>query len=170
MMPDNEAEIIEAAWAAYTSHVMDFFTYDPELTRRLRESVESAVLAASPIERLQARFAQLERDSAVGPAKDSTFGNTITGASEFICDSCGGPNPIAWHAPSPLWNRVMRVDGTDRVGFCCPSCFIIVAQERGIDGAWHLSFDEADLDAMWTDMAGRRWNRETCLWDEPAED
>jgi hypothetical protein len=82
---------------------------------------------------------------------------------ERRCDRCGGVNPIAWHAPSPLWNAVMRAATRTEVGFCCPRCFIEVAQEQGIDGSWHLDIDGRDWSVV-PATDGRVWDSATCRW------
>lgn len=64
---------------------------------------------------------------------------------EMRCDRCGRYHNVVWYAPSDIWNAVMR-DGDrgnpDEFPFCCPECFIELAEERGIDATgWCLSPD-----------------------------
>lgn len=92
---------------------------------------------------------------------------------ESRCDRCGGRNPASWHAPSPLWNAVMRADGTERYGFCCPTCFIELANERVTAGragaSWCVRIhDDIGLPTVFGD--GRTWDSERCMWvDEPMD-
>lgn len=55
--------------------------------------------------------------------------------AEMWCDRCGQRHDVVWFAPSDIWNAVMR-DGErgnpDEFGFCCPSCFMQLADERGV--------------------------------------
>lgn len=96
------------------------------------------------------------------------------GRHEGRCDRCKGPNPANWHAPSPLWNTVMRIYGGDeRYPFCCPTCFVVTARELGIESPnWHLSIDGMDIASLWTDADGRTWDAAKCLWveREPIEE
>lgn len=54
---------------------------------------------------------------------------------EMTCDRCGNRHDVVWFAPSDIWNAVMR-DGDrgnpDEYSFCCPICFMQLADERGI--------------------------------------
>lgn len=55
--------------------------------------------------------------------------------AEMWCDRCHRRHGVNWIATSDIWNAVMR-DGSranpDEIGFCCPSCFMELADERGI--------------------------------------
>ena len=54
---------------------------------------------------------------------------------EGLCMICGVEYP-GWHAPSDLWNRVMRGGNranADDYDFACPTCFTRLAVERGVD-------------------------------------
>lgn len=60
--------------------------------------------------------------------------------AEMWCDRCKRFHGVVWYAPSDLWNAVMR-DGDrgkpDEFCFCCPTCFIQLADERGVgSGIW----------------------------------
>ena len=87
---------------------------------------------------------------------------------ERTCQRCGGPNTRTWHAPSPLWNAVMRDPATraDRWQIVCPACFVDLAHERGIEGSWHFAPHGLDLESIWDDADGRVWNAERCRWSE----
>ena len=52
--------------------------------------------------------------------------------AEMWCERCGQRHGVVWFAPSDLWNAVMRpVRGKpDEFGFCCPLCFMQLAEER----------------------------------------
>lgn len=56
-------------------------------------------------------------------------------SDEMVCDRCKRRHGVVWFAPSDIWNAVMR--GGDRSQpdefcFCCPICFMALAQERGV--------------------------------------
>lgn len=93
---------------------------------------------------------------------------------ESRCDRCGGPNPASWHAPSPLWNAVMRADGAERYGFCCPTCFVELSNERVTTGkagaSWCVRIhDDIGLPTVFGD--GRTWDADRCMWvDDPMSD
>jgi hypothetical protein len=54
---------------------------------------------------------------------------------EMICDCCQRLHGVVWFAPSDVWNLTMR-DGDrgnpDRYSFCCPICFMRLAEEAGV--------------------------------------
>lgn len=52
---------------------------------------------------------------------------------EAVCDRCGLRHGVVWFAPNDLWNAVMRGGergNPDEFGFCCPLCFMRLAEER----------------------------------------
>jgi hypothetical protein len=66
---------------------------------------------------------------------DSNPRTRLTGRDEMTCDCCGRRHGVVWFAPSDIWNAVMR--GGDRANpdefpFCCPECFIHLAEQRGV--------------------------------------
>ena len=91
---------------------------------------------------------------------------------ETFCQRCGRPNLRAWHAPSPLWNAVMRSpDGSDEWSIVCPQCFAELAAEKGIVRddltVWCLRPDQGvvvELPTVFGD--GRVWDAERCQWVE----
>jgi len=96
------------------------------------------------------------------------------GHPEEVCGRCGGPNLWSWHAPSPLWNAVMRrADGTDEWQIVCPQCFAELAAAKGVIDAmtvWCLRPDSGVIvDLPSTDADGRRWDPERCLWRDAYE-
>lgn len=89
---------------------------------------------------------------------------------EATCQRCKGPNLRAWHAPSPLWNAVMR-DAEDlelRWSIVCPQCFAALASAKGVldvTAIWCLRPDQGVIVELPThDPDGRRWDPERCLW------
>lgn len=86
---------------------------------------------------------------------------------ELQCRRCGGPNR-SWHAPSPLWNAVMRggsIDGAWEFDeLICPTCFMVLAEERGVAEAWRLDARVVHVDLELTTPSGRTWDAETDLW------
>lgn len=64
-------------------------------------------------------------DAADVPAEDA----------EMWCERCGRRHGVVWFAPSEVWNAVMREGvraNPDEFGFCCPICFMQLADERGV--------------------------------------
>jgi hypothetical protein len=58
------------------------------------------------------------------------------GHPEAICDDCGGQN-VAWLAPSPVWNAVVRTANPEVADpMLCPTCFILRAEKAGMDKVW----------------------------------
>src|SRR6266542_3221173 len=56
-------------------------------------------------------------------------------SDEMICDRCERRHGVVWFAPSDLWNTVMRKGdrgNPDEFSFCCPMCFMALAEERGV--------------------------------------
>ena len=92
---------------------------------------------------------------------------------EDTCGRCGGPN-IAWAAPSPLWNEVMR--GGDINGpwqwneIICPTCFAVLAEKVGVAQQWRLTAEQVHVPLQTVTPSGRTWNEQTWLWDDaPTE-
>lgn len=69
---------------------------------------------------------------------------------EMVCDRCERRHGVVWFAPSDIWNAVMR--GGDRgkpdeFSFCCPVCFMQLADERGVgNGMWEVRPEVFDGD------------------------
>jgi hypothetical protein len=86
---------------------------------------------------------------------------------ETTCERCGGPNVLSWHAPSPLWNAVLRdpVTREDRWSIICPRCFAELAEESvvGSSAGWHWAPCGEPL-PEWDMGDGRIWDPERCLW------
>jgi hypothetical protein len=60
---------------------------------------------------------------------------------EMVCDRCKRRHDVVWFAPSDVWNRVMRGGdrgNLDRYSFCCPICFIQLAEEAGVESTGWL--------------------------------
>lgn len=89
---------------------------------------------------------------------------------EATCGRCGGPN-VGWHAPSPLWNQVMRggdINGTDLFGgIVCPTCFAVLAEQAGIASMWTLRAERVHVELQTVTPSGRVWDEATQLWQEP---
>lgn len=108
--------------------------------------------------------------TALGPPLSPEFFDP-----EATCQRCGRPNARAWHAPSPLWNAVMRdrETGDDRFGIVCPPCFAEMAVEAGVltSPVWHFAPHEVDIAALWP-TTGRVWDGPSldfpCLWYDVA--
>ena len=69
---------------------------------------------------------------------------------EMVCDRCHRRHDCVWFAPSDVWNRVMRGGDQaagDEFPFCCPICFIQLAEERGVETAgWLVTpFDDGPV-------------------------
>lgn len=64
------------------------------------------------------------------------YSGTHISHPEDFCHKCGRPN-VVWFAPSSLWNLVVRTKGEPEM--LCPTCFIRLAEEAGINGqAWKV--------------------------------
>ena len=88
---------------------------------------------------------------------------------ESQCSRCHGPNPPSWSAPSPLWNAVMRggsINGVEEFGVVCPTCFVVLAEERGIASFWRLSAERVYVELETVTPSGRVWNEQTWMFDE----
>lgn len=96
---------------------------------------------------------------------------TPRGHPESYCHRCGGPN-VVWHAPSPLWNEVMR--GGDIYGFgkwgeiICPTCFVVLAAEAGIATRFRVDAMDVQVPLQTTTPSGRVWDESVDLWVDPA--
>lgn len=90
---------------------------------------------------------------------------------EATCERCGRPNAPTWHAPSPLWNAVLRdpATGADAFGVLCPPCFAELAEAKGFRYYWHFGPHE-DLTNLWTNPDGRVWDGRECMWVAPKLD
>lgn len=96
--------------------------------------------------------------------------STADSPGEETCFRCGGPNLLCWHAPSPLWNAVMRdADGRDTYGVVCPRCFGEMAKEAGVAWSFCVTTHDPKVELAQVFTDGRVWNAEKCLWVE-AED
>lgn len=89
-----------------------------------------------------------------------------TGHPEAHCNRCGGPN-ASWTAPSPLWNAVMRggcINGPLEFGeIICPTCFFILADERGVASEFRVDADPL-VSLQTVTPSGREWNPGTRMW------
>lgn len=99
----------------------------------------------------------------------------MTAHPEETCQRCHNQNVYSWHAPSPLWNAVMRdkETGTDVYSVVCPTCFSRLVEEAGIgsftaDGAsrtiWCFKPHNLKVETLWIDPDGRVWDSSECLW------
>jgi hypothetical protein len=90
---------------------------------------------------------------------------------EATCERCNRKNARRWHAPSPLWNAVLRQpDGSDKWNVLCPVCFVELAEELVGPQVWCLRPQDLDVAPLWQDVDGRVWDREQCLWVTPEPD
>jgi hypothetical protein len=122
----------------------------------------------------------LDVDITVGGAKVGRLTLTTDQYAEIVgehpedrCNRCGGQN-IAWSAPSPLWNQVMRggdINGTEiHDGIICPTCFAVLAQEAGIADLWRFDAGRVHVPLQTVTPSGRIWDAEAWLWREPTGD
>jgi hypothetical protein len=64
---------------------------------------------------------------------------------EMVCDRCGNRHSVVWFADDDLWNAVMRGGdrgARDEYSFCCPTCLMQLATERGIASRFAVLSDE----------------------------
>lgn len=93
------------------------------------------------------------------------------GHPETWCEICGGAN-VAWCAPSPIWNAVMRdgdITRADEYGIVCPRCFAVRAEALGVAGLWRLDAEYVHVPLVTVTPSGRVWDSERWLWVEPVE-
>jgi hypothetical protein len=104
---------------------------------------------------------------SVRPDTDRTPDVGTPDHPEALCHRCGGPN-VVWVAPSPLWNAVMRggsINGDDDpAGIVCPTCFAVLAQERGVAEFWRLSAERVKVELETVTPSGRVWDEATWMW------
>lgn len=90
-------------------------------------------------------------------------------AEHESCRRCDGPN-VAWSAPSPLWNLVMRgndINGDPRFNdLVCPVCFVVLAAEAGVEGRWMFAVDPEPEGLVKVTPSGRVWDDVENLWTE----
>lgn len=109
-----------------------------------------------------------------GRASLATIRHMLTTAHpEERCWRCAGPN-IAWTAPSPLWNQVMRGGDANNPeihnGIVCPTCFATLANEAGITtNRWNLFAQHALVPLQHITPSGRIWNPERWMFEEPDQ-
>lgn len=90
---------------------------------------------------------------------------------ESYCHRCGGPN-VAWYAPSPLWNEVMRggdIDGPWQWNeIICPTCFVVLARDAGIATRFRVDATDVRVPLTLVTPSGRVWDSVIELWVDPA--
>ena len=91
-------------------------------------------------------------------------------AAHEWCRRCGGPN-VAWSAPSPLWNYVMRgndINGEAQHGdLVCMTCFVVLGAEAGLSASgWRLTLHPEPEGLTYETPSGRVWDAEAFLWVE----
>lgn len=161
---------------AHASVIMDALDDLEVENATLRKELEAATTALT--DELQ------ERDWLIATLREQIAALKAEREShpEATCQRCSRPNVWSWHAPSPLWNAVMRdpETGDDVFSVVCPPCFAEMASTKGIgaswiDGSWRMTWcfkphdDELDVAALWKDADGRTWNAATCLWQPAPE-
>lgn len=72
-------------------------------------------------------------DSKLVPVTSAQAGEKATPHPEDICQRCAGAN-VVWFTDNELWNRVIGESG-----ILCPSCFVQMAEAKGINTAWKLT-------------------------------
>ena len=63
------------------------------------------------------------------------------------------------------------INGVERYGVVCPSCFVLLAEERGVLATgWRLTASNLEMLPLETvTPSGRVWNPVTWLWDDPNQ-
>jgi hypothetical protein len=90
---------------------------------------------------------------------------------EDFCHRCGVSPLPSWHAPSPLWNAVMRSPRPEPFsGIVCPNCFAALANSKGVTDHLCVTTHERELKVTLPTVFGdgRVWDAEQCRWVEPA--
>jgi hypothetical protein len=58
---------------------------------------------------------------------------------ELLCMVCNREHPV-WAADNDLWNSVLRrPDGSDEYPFLCPTCFMVLAADRGAETSFRVT-------------------------------
>lgn len=158
-------------------------TYQKNSIMRVRRALDGDPEAATPVDGATSRPKPKHPDAITamsaavgipeGKGSDPTLGaegEPTVEHPEAGCRRCGGLN-VDWAAPSPLWNAVMRggdIDGPWEFGeVICPTCFAVLAVERGIViGGFRLTA-EAVVPLTTTTPSGRVWDPEAWLWRDP---
>lgn len=77
-----------------------------------------------------------------------------------------------WHAPSPLWNAVMRggcIDGPWEFSeMICPNCFMEMAEDRGVADGFRVVADNVRVPLQTVTPSGRVWDDKRQLWIQPG--
>lgn len=106
------------------------------------------------------------------PAPDVARQSAIEAGDESVCHRCHGPN-TPWSAPSPLWNEVMRggsINGNEIFdGIVCPTCFAVMAEQRGIGQFWRLTAQRVHVELETVTPSGRTWDAAAFRWQDPTE-
>lgn len=68
----------------------------------------------------------------------------------------------------------MRLGGSingpeDFGGIVCPTCFAVLAEERGVASIWRLDAMAVHVDLETTTPSGRTWDAGTDRWLEPYD-
>jgi hypothetical protein len=88
------------------------------------------------------------------------------------CRRCGCDNP-PWHAPSPLWNKVMRggsINGEPAYeDMVCATCFMVLAEKRGIATIWRVHALEVKVPLETVTPSGRVWSEDQFLWVDGSD-
>lgn len=66
------------------------------------------------------------------------YSHWSTPKRELLCEMCDREYKV-WFAPNELWNAVMRQPDKHEWSFVCPTCFTLVADERGVKPVFCLS-------------------------------
>lgn len=145
---------------------------EPDLCGESDSDYRDRLLSAYPSGALASEIAEADTeglDAAGGVLGIPRGEPPVHDSPESHCAKCSGRN-ARWHAPSPLWNAVMRRDqntGADAWGIVCPACFQDLAERKGFTGSWHFAPHGVDIAALWVDADERRWDESQCLWVVP---
>lgn len=126
---ERDRELI-AEWAA--SGGLDYVSVLAREVERLRsEALATALDIRREVVEMEGRVQALEAGNPEQPQDDEP--------RELLCMKCGREYPT-WWAESPLWNATMRrrTDGSDEYPFVCPTCFVVLADERGVASMFEL--------------------------------
>lgn len=105
-------------------------------------------------------------------AGEQAQAGAVEASDEAHCHRCHGPN-TPWSAPSPLWNEVMRggsINGDEIFdGIVCPTCFAIMAEERGIAQFWRLTAQRVHVELETVTPSGRTWDEQAFRWRDAEQ-
>jgi hypothetical protein len=162
----------DEALAKLRSHIAPFYEPDSAHYKRAMQAAINEVRR----QRVEEEAARLERLSVGEGTEADLLLATLDPSGEAKegfehCHRCGRGNTL-WHAPSPLWNAVMRggsIDGEPKHDdLVCATCFMQLAEEAGVASHFKVFAERVNVELETTTPSGRVWDEERQLWVDPS--